>query len=205
MRLLLGVEMPVSGAVYYDNRDLQMLDLRSVRRNIGAVLQNSRLFTGDIYSNIVISAPWLTLSDAWEAAKMAGVDEDIRKMPMGMQTLITEGGGGISGGQRQRVSLARAFLKKAPILVLDEATASLDMKSEEQIQKEIERLASGRTTFIIAHRFSTIRMADRILVLEKGRVVADGTHEELMASSPLYRELYNKQQMVAEEEGGAPC
>ena len=110
-----------------------------------------------------------------------------------------------SGGQRQRVSLARAFLKNAPILVLDEATASLDMKSEEQIQKEIERLASGRTTFIIAHRFSTIRMADRILVLEKGRVVADGTHEELMASSPLYRELYNKQQMVAEEEGGAPC
>ena len=89
--------------------------------------------------------------------------------------------------------------------IRDRATASLDMKSEEQIQKEIERLASGRTTFIIAHRFSTIRMADRILVLEKGRVVADGTHEELMASSPLYRELYNKQQMVAEEEGGAPC
>ena len=111
----------------------------------------------------------------------------------------------LSGGQRQRVSLARAFLKNAPILVLDEATASLDMKSEEQIQKEIEKLASGRTTFIIAHRFSTIRMADRILVLEKGRVVADGTHEELMASSPLYRELYNKQQMIAEEEGGASC
>ena len=110
-----------------------------------------------------------------------------------------------SGGQRQRVSLARAFLKNAPILVLDEATASLDMKSEEQIQKEIEKLASGRTTFIIAHRFSTIRMADRILVLEKGSVVADGTHEELMASSPLYRELYNKQQMIAEEEGGASC
>ena len=106
---------------------------------------------------------------------------------------------------RSRVSLARAFLKNAPILVLDEATASLDMKSEEQIQKEIEKLASGRTTFIIAHRFSTIRMADRILVLEKGSVVADGTHEELMASSPLYRELYNKQQMIAEEEGGASC
>ena len=110
-----------------------------------------------------------------------------------------------SGGQRQRVSLARAFLKNAPILVLDEATASLDMKSEELIQKEIEKLASGRTAFIIAHRFSTIRMADRILVLEKGSVIADGTHEELMASSPLYRELYNKQQMVAEEEGGASC
>lgn len=93
-------------------------------------------------------------------------------------------GEGLSGGQRQRVSLARAFLKNAPILVLDEATASLDMKSEELIQKEIEKLASGRTAFIIAHRFSTIRMADRILVLEKGSVIADGTHEELMASSP---------------------
>ena len=116
---------------------------------------------------------------------------------------------GNGGGPFRRPAAARfpgeGLFENAPILVLDEATASLDMKSEEQIQKEIERLASGRTTFIIAHRFSTIRMADRILVLEKGRVVADGTHEELMASSPLYRELYNKQQMVAEEEGGAPC
>ena len=103
------------------------------------------------------------------------------------------------------MSLARAFLKDAPILVLDEATASLDMKSEELIQKEIEKLASGRTTFIIAHRFSTIRMADRILVLEGGRIAADGTHEELMEKSPLYRDLYTKQQMIAEEEGGSSC
>ena len=131
--------------------------------------------------------------------------EQLARLDMGLEDRMKQPVGLLSGGQRQRVSLARAFLKNAPILVLDEATASLDMKSEEQIQKEIERLASGRTTFIIAHRFSTIRMADRILVLEKGRVVADGTHEELMASSPLYRELYNKQQMVAEEEGGAPC
>ena len=131
--------------------------------------------------------------------------EKLSALGLGLEDRMKQPVGLLSGGQRQRVSLARAFLKNAPILVLDEATASLDMKSEEQIQKEIEKLASGRTTFIIAHRFSTIRMADRILVLEKGSVVADGTHEELMASSPLYRELYNKQQMIAEEEGGASC
>lgn len=133
------------------------------------------------------------------------MDSFVNETGEGYGRLIGEMGEGLSGGQRQRVSLARAFLKDAPILVLDEATASLDMKSEELIQKEIEKLASGRTTFIIAHRFSTIRMADRILVLEGGRIAADGTHEELMEKSPLYRDLYTKQQMIAEEEGGTSC
>lgn len=105
MRLLLGFETPVSGAVYYDNRDLQTLDLPALRRNIGVVLQQSRLFAGDIYSNIAISAPWLTMDEAWEAAKLAGMDEDIKKMPMGMYTLIGEGGGALSGGQRQRLMI----------------------------------------------------------------------------------------------------
>ena len=136
---------------------------------------------------------------------MSAVDSFVNETGEGYGRLIGEMGEGLSGGQRQRVSLARAFLKDAPILVLDEATASLDMKSEELIQKEIEKLASGRTTFIIAHRFSTIRMADRILVLEGGRIAADGTHEELMEKSPLYRDLYTKQQMIAEEEGGSSC
>ena len=175
------------------------------RSHIALVSQYPVLFRGSVADNIRIGRPDASDAEVEEAGRMSAVDSFINETGEGYSRMIGEMGEGLSGGQRQRVSLARAFLKNAPILVLDEATASLDMKSEEQIQKEIEKLASGRTTFIIAHRFSTIRMADRILVLEKGSVVADGTHEELMASSPLYRELYNKQQMIAEEEGGASC
>ena len=191
MRLLLGFEMPVSGAVYYDNRDLQMLDLRSVRRNIGAVLQNSRLFTGDIYSNIVISAPWLTLSDAWEAAKMAGVDEDIRKMPMGMQTLITEGGGGISGGQRQRIMIARAIAPKPRLLMFDEATSALDNITQRVVSDSLNDL--NCTRIVIAHRLSTIRQCDRILVLDGGKIVEDGNFDELLAAGGFFAELVKRQ------------
>lgn len=191
MRLLLGFEMPVSGAVYYDNRDLQMLDLRSVRRNIGAVLQNSRLFTGDIYSNIVISAPWLTLSDAWEAAKMAGVDEDIRKMPMGMQTLITEGGGGISGGQRQRIMIARAIAPKPRLLMFDEATSALDNITQRVVSDSLNDL--NCTRIVIAHRLSTIRQCDRILVLDGGKIVEDGNFDELLAAGSFFAELVKRQ------------
>ena len=191
MRLLLGFEMPVSGAVYYDNRDLQMLDLRSVRRNIGAVLQNSRLFTGDIYSNIVISAPWLTLSDAWEAAKMAGVDEDIRKMPMGMHTLITEGGGGISGGQRQRIMIARAIAPKPRLLMFDEATSALDNITQRVVSDSLNDL--NCTRIVIAHRLSTIRQCDRILVLDGGKIVEDGNFDELLAAGGFFAELVKRQ------------
>ena len=185
-------------------QELSAVSEASLLKNVTLVSLGSHLFKGTVADNLRMAAPGADDGALWGALEQVNLADFLRSMD-GLDTPLTEGGGNLSGGQRQRVSLARAFLKNAPILVLDEATASLDMKSEEQIQKEIERLASGRTTFIIAHRFSTIRMADRILVLEKGRVVADGTHEELMASSPLYRELYNKQQMVAEEEGGAPC
>ena len=184
---------------------MREMSKKELLSHIALVSQYPVLFRGSVADNIRIGRPDASDAEVEEAGRMSAVDSFINETGEGYSRMIGEMGEGLSGGQRQRVSLARAFLKNAPILVLDEATASLDMKSEEQIQKEIERLASGRTTFIIAHRFSTIRMADRILVLEKGRVVADGTHEELMASSPLYRELYNKQQMVAEEEGGAPC
>lgn len=191
MRLLLGFETPASGAVYYDSRDLQTLDLRSVRRNIGVVLQNSRLFTGDIYSNIVISAPWLTLKEAWEAAKMAGVDEDISKMPMGMQTLISEGGGGISGGQRQRIMIARAIAPKPKLLMFDEATSALDNLTQQVVSESLDHLKCTR--IVIAHRLSTIRACDRILVLDGGKIVEDGNFDELLKADGFFAQLVKRQ------------
>ena len=195
----------LSGSVKVDGIDVREMAKKDLLSHIALVSQYPVLFRGSVADNIRIGRPDASNAEVEEAGRMSAVDSFINETGEGYSRMIGEMGEGLSGGQRQRVSLARAFLKNAPILVLDEATASLDMKSEELIQKEIEKLASGRTAFIIAHRFSTIRMADRILVLEKGSVIADGTHEELMASSPLYRELYNKQQMVAEEEGGASC
>lgn len=195
----------VSGCVKVDGIDVREMSKKELLTHIALVSQSPVLFRGSVAENIRIGRPMASDAEVEEAGRMAAVDSFIHETTEGYSRLIGEMGEGLSGGQRQRVSLARAFLKNAPILVLDEATASLDMKSEAQIQKEIEHLASGRTTFIIAHRFSTIRMADRILVMENGRVVADGTHEELMKDSPLYHELYSKQQMAADEEGGAVC
>ncbi len=140
MRLLLGFEHPQKGAIYYDGRDLERIDLRSLRRRIGVVMQNGKLFQGDIYSNIVISAPWLSQDEAWEAAELAGIADDIRKMPMGMNTIISEGSGGISGGQRQRLMIARAIAPKPKILMFDEATSALDNNHPEK-DIRISRLA----------------------------------------------------------------
>ena len=195
----------LSGSVKVDGVDVREMSKRDLLSHIALVSQYPVLFRGSVADNIRIGRPEASDKEVEQAGRMSAVDSFVNETGEGYGRLIGEMGEGLSGGQRQRVSLARAFLKDAPILVLDEATASLDMKSEELIQKEIEKLASGRTTFIIAHRFSTIRMADRILVLEGGRIAADGTHEELMEKSPLYRDLYTKQQMIAEEEGGTSC
>lgn len=178
MRLILGFERAQKGAIYYDRKDIQKIDLKSLRQNIGVVLQNGKLFTGDIYSNIIISAPWLTLNEAWEAAELAGIAEDIRDMPMGMHTIITEGGGGISGGQRQRLMIARAIAPKPKILMFDEATSALDNITQRQVSDSLEHLKSTR--IVIAHRLSTIKQCDRIIVLEKGKIVEDGTYEVLI-------------------------
>lgn len=193
MRLLLGFETPATGAIYYDNRDLQTLDLRSLRRNIGVVLQNGKLFSGDIFQNIVISAPWLTLHDAWEAARLAGVDGDIRKMPMGMQTLIAEGGGGISGGQRQRLMIARAIAPRPRILMFDEATSALDNITQRIVADSLADLKCTR--IVIAHRLSTIRQCDRILVLDDGKIVEDGAYDELLAAGGLFTKLVERQRL----------
>lgn len=193
MRLLLGFESPQTGAIYYDGRDLARLDLRSVRQNIGSVLQNGRLFAGDIYSNIVVSAPWLTVDDAWAAAELAGIADDIRAMPMGMHTMISEGSGGISGGQRQRLMIARAIAPGPRILIFDEATSALDNITQKQVSDALEALKNTR--IVIAHRLSTIMHCDRIIVLDQGKIREDGTYHELIERAGYFAGLVARQRL----------
>lgn len=193
MRMLLGFEKPQKGAVYYDGRSLSSIDPKSLRRNIGVVMQNGKLFQGDIYSNIVISAPWLSLDDAWEAAELAGIAEDIRRMPMGMATEISEGSGGISGGQRQRLMIARAIAPKPKILMFDEATSALDNLTQKKVSQSLDALKCTR--IVIAHRLSTIKQCDRIIVLDGGKIVEDGNYEQLMEKNGFFAELFSRQQL----------
>ncbi len=200
MRLLLGFERPQKGAIYYDGKDLERIDLRSLRRRIGVVMQNGKLFLGDIYSNIIISAPWLSQSDAWEAAELAGIADDIRKMPMGMNTVISEGSGGISGGQRQRLMIARAIAPKPKILMFDEATSALDNLTQKKVSESLATLKCTR--IVIAHRLSTIKQCDRIIVLDKGKIIEDGKYDELIAANGFFAELVARQRLddVAETD-----
>ena len=193
LRLLLGFEKPQKGAIYYDGKDLERIDLRSLRRRIGVVMQNGKLFQGDIYSNIVISAPWLTQQDAWEAAELAGIADDIRKMPMGMNTMISEGSGGISGGQRQRLMIARAIAPKPKILMFDEATSALDNLTQKKISESLASLKCTR--IVIAHRLSTIKQCDRIIVLDRGKIIEDGKYDELIAKNGFFAELVARQRL----------
>ncbi len=193
MRIMLGFETPQKGAVYFDGKDIANVDLKSLRRRIGTVMQNGKLFQGDIYSNIVISAPWLTMDAAWEAAEMAGIAEDIRRMPMGMHTLISEGSGGVSGGQRQRLMIARAIAPKPKILMFDEATSALDNITQKTVSESLDRLKCTR--IVIAHRLSTIKQCDRIIYLEKGKIVEDGTYDELIEKNGKFAELVARQRL----------
>ena len=193
MRILLGFEQPQKGAVYYDGRDLKALAPKPLRRRIGTVMQDGRLFMGDIFSNITISAPWLTLKEAWEAAEIAGFAEDIRNMPMGMNTLISEGQGGISGGQRQRLMIARAVAPKPRILMFDEATSALDNVTQKQVSEALDKMKCTR--IVIAHRLSTIRQCDRIIVLDGGHIIEDGTYEQLIEKNGYFAELVARQRL----------
>ena len=190
LRLLLGFETPENGAIYYDGQDLNGLDVQSVRRQIGVVLQSSRPIGGTLFENIIGSAP-LTVKDAWEAARMAGIEEDIRRMPMGLHTFLAAGGQGISGGQRQRLLIARAIVGRPRILLFDEATSALDNRTQETVSRSLESLQSTR--IVIAHRLSTILHADRIFVLDKGAIVQSGCYQELMEQEGLFREFAKRQ------------
>ena len=193
LRLLLGFEMPETGAIFYDRKDIQTLDLGSLRKCIGTVLQEGDLFGGSIFENITISAPNLTLDQAWEAAEIAGIADDIRAMPMGMGTMLQEGSGSISGGQKQRIMIARAVAPKPRLLLLDEATSALDNITQKQVSEALDRMKCTRV--VIAHRLSTIRHCDRILVMDAGKIVEDGTYEQLIELGGVFAELVERQRL----------
>ena len=193
LRLLLGFEKPQKGAIYYDGRDMGTLDLKSLRKKIGVVTQNGKLFQGDIYSNIIISAPYLSVDDAWKAAEIADIADDIRAMPMGMHTIISEGAGGISGGQKQRLMIARAVAPNPKILMFDEATSALDNITQKKVSEALDSLKCTR--IVIAHRLSTIKQCDRIIVLDGGKIVEDGTYEELLEKQGYFHELVERQKL----------
>ena len=190
LRLLLGFESPETGSVYFDHVDFAQLDRQAVRRQIGVVFQNSRLTSGDIYRNIVGSAP-LTLDDAWEAARLSGLDDDINRMPMGMHTVISEGESTLSGGQRQRLLIARAVVNRPKMLFFDEATSALDNVTQARVAKSLETLKATRV--VVAHRLSTIMNADRIYVIQGGHIVQQGRYDELLAQPGLFADLAKRQ------------
>ena len=198
VRLLLGFERQQKGSVSFDGKDINTLDLRSLRNRTGVVMQNGKIFQGDIFSNISISAPSLTLDEAWEAAEIAGLADDIREMPMGMRTVISEGTGGISGGQKQRLMIARAVAPKPKILIFDEATSALDNVTQKKVSEALDSLKCTR--IIIAHRLSTIRQCDRVIFLRDGKIAEDGTYESLIEKNGLFAELVERQRVDAGDD-----
>jgi ABC-type multidrug transport system fused ATPase/permease subunit len=191
--LVMAFARPTTGRVLVDGRDLNDLKLADYRAKLGVVLQENFLFDGTVADNIRFARPDATREEIEEVALIANADEFIRGFPQGYDTVVGERGIKLSGGQRQRIAIARAILADPRILILDEATSSLDSESEAMIQEGLRRLRQGRTAFVIAHRLSTIRSADQILVLEKGEIVERGTHRELMSLNGRYRELHDRQ------------
>lgn len=190
MRLLLGFEYPETGSIFYDSESFDSMNKELVRRQIGVVLQNGALMSGSIYQNIVGNSE-LTLDDAWEAAKMAGMEEDIKQMPMEMNTVISEGAGTFSGGQRQRLMIARAIVHKPRLIFMDEATSALDNKTQNIVSESLDRLQATRV--VIAHRLSTVKNADRIYVVDKGKIIEDGAFEDLMKLNGVFTQLAKRQ------------
>src|ERR1700752_110517 len=191
--LVMNFNQPLSGKIRIDGKDLQTLRLRDFRSHLGVVMQDNFLFDGTIAENISFSNPHATIEEIKQVSRIAHCEEFIENFEMKYDTIVGERGVKLSGGQRQRIAIARAILADPKLLILDEATSSLDSESEAMIQDGLRSLRQGRTTFVIAHRLSTIRSADQILVLEGGEVVERGTHEDLLAGGGRYRQLYDKQ------------
>jgi len=190
LRLMLGFENPTAGSIRYDGQDMTTVDVGALRRQLGVVLQSGKLMSGDIFSNIV-GITNLTQDDAWEAARMVGLDTDIEQMPMGMFTVISDGASTFSGGQRQRIMIARAVVHRPRILFFDEATSALDNRTQAIVTQSLDRMKSTRV--VIAHRLSTVVNADRIIVLDQGEIVQDGRYAELIAQPGLFQELARRQ------------
>jgi ATP-binding cassette subfamily B protein len=193
VKLLQGLYHSESGNIWVDDHDIRHVSPQSLRSQLGVVPQECFLFSGTILENITLYRPEFSLEEAIKVAKLAEAHAFIQGMPLGYNTKVGERGANLSGGQRQRIAIARALLGEPRILILDEATSSLDAESERRFQQNLNRLSRDRTTFIIAHRLSTVRNADCILVLDRGILVERGNHEELMAQQGLYYHLAQQQ------------
>ncbi|MGE0613859.1 MAG: ATP-binding cassette domain-containing protein, partial [Hyphomicrobiales bacterium] len=203
LALLQRLRDPQSGRISIDGVDISKVTLASLRRNVGVVFQDAGLFNRSIAENIRIGRPAATDAAVEAAARRAGAHGFIRRKPGGYGFVIGERGGALSGGERQRIAIARAILKDAPILLLDEPTSALDLKTEAQVKRSLDRLRRGRTTFIIAHRLSTVMDADRILVLDRGRIVQEGAFDDLARRKGLLKDMVKAGAFsVPGEEGG---
>jgi len=188
-KLVQRLYWPEQGRLLIDGIDTALVDAAQLRRQIGVVLQDNQLFNRSVRENIAISVPAAPIEAVIEAARLAGAHDFISELPEGYDTLVGERGYTLSGGQRQRIAIARTLLVNPPVLVLDDATSAIDVRVESAIHDALTTLLEGRTTIVIAHRLSTIALADRVVLLEDGRVAATGTHRELMATEPRYAEV----------------
>jgi ATP-binding cassette, subfamily B, bacterial HlyB/CyaB len=192
-KLLLNLYAPTDGKIYIDGCNITQVSRKALRRQVGVVDQDTFLFSGTIRENITVTHPEVSLEDVIKVAKLAGAHSFIQDLPMQYEMQIGEGGGLLSGGQRQRIAIARALIGNPNLLIFDEATSALDNESERVIQNNLDAIQGDRTTFVIAHRLSTIRRADLILVLDQGRLIEQGTFDELMAQNGLFYHLYKQQ------------